>query len=285
MMDKSKITANLEERLKPIPKKERIPIRRGKAYERWYNHLKSSKVFLEEEKNRLDAYAISFYSALLDLLSTFENRQIMQETKDYFLKKKNEKIVKGNYDFNLGCSWWLSKMAKIVDGMLGVSPEIPDIIHNPKGNIFAYAGNYLPIPKQIEINGILRYSLPDIVSHEYVHHIQYSLRNHRKWTRDYILKEGMAYSLGRAASFEYASNTGNMACYAESSTWASFYLSTAIGLLDEDEQKRKTCRERDVEFYPGIAAFLVAEARHGKRIYREIISSPQPAEYLIKKLK
>ena len=58
-----------------------------------------------------------------------------------------------------------------------------------------------------------------------------------------------------------------------------------IRLIKEGERHRQTCMEREVEHYPGIAAFLIAEAKQGKKIYREIISSPQPIEYLIKKLK
>ena len=41
--------------------------------------------------------------------------------------------------------------------------------------------------------------------------------------------------------------------------------------------------KQDITVY-GIAAFLVAEAKHGKSIYREIIKSHEPAEYLIKRL-
>lgn len=282
-MDKSRIMANLEERLEPVPKNKRTALKMSKGIYRWEKHIKESEIFLKDEKNRLDAYVIGFYSALLDMLSTAENREVMAEAKMYFNSKKHERSVKSNKDFSRGLSWWLSEMAEITEGMLGVKAEKPLIVHNPKGNVFQ-AGSYLPASNAIIINGNLRYVLPDIVAHEYLHHIQYSLKNQMKWAMDYILKEGMAYGFGISASFEYASRTGNKICHAESSMWASFYLASAISLLDEDKQKRKTCRERDVEHYPGIAAFLTAEAKHGKSIYREIIRSANPAEYLIKRL-
>ena len=283
-MNKSRIITNLEERLEPIPKNKRIFLKRSKALEKYIRDYKEDDNFRYNEWQHIKSNTIILYSALIEALSSNENREYIEEIANYFNSKKHEKQIIDNKPFLRHSSCWLDEMAEIVKGMLGIETDRPPVFEN-KHLIFRHPAKYNANRKEITLYNVIPYFVPEVVSHEYIHHIQYALRYSMQWKTNTVLMEGMAYPLGNAAAREYASESGNLIAIKTGSSYLSEGLMQTIKLTREGEKHRKTCMERDVEFYPGIAAFLVAEAKHGKKIYREIISSPQPAEYLLKKLK
>jgi len=284
VMDKSRIKTNLEERLKPIPKNKRNFLKRSKALEKYIRNYKEDDNFRYDEWQRVKANTIILYSALIESLSSNENTECIEDIANYFNSKKKEKKIIDNKPFLKHGSCWLDEMAEIVKGILGIETDRPPVFEN-KHLIFRHPGVYNVNRKEITLYNINPYFVPEIVAHEYIHHTQYAFKYSMKWKNNNILPEGMAYPLGNAAAMEYASESGNLIAVKTGSSSLSNGLMQTIKLIKEGERHRKTCMERNVEFYPGIAAFLVAEAKHGKKIYREIIKSPQPAEYLIRKLK
>lgn len=283
-MDKSRIIANLEERIKPIPKNKRNFLKRSKALEKYLNDYKTDEHFRYDEWQRVKANTIILYSALIESLSSNENTKCIEDISHYFNSKKKEKKIIDNKPFLRRGPQWFDEMAEIVKGMLGIETDRPPVFEN-KHLIFRHPAVYNVNRKEITLHNINPYFVPEVVAHEYIHHTEHAFRYQMKWAKSIILTEGMAYPLGNAAAREYASASGNLVAVRTGSMYISDGLMQTIKLIKEGERHRKTCMERNVEFYPGIVAFLVAEAKHGKKIYREIIKSPEPAEYLLKKLK
>lgn len=284
MMDKIRIIANLEEKLKPIPKNKRIYLKRSKVLEKYMQDYKEDDNFRYGEWQRVKADIIILYSALIETLSSNENMECIEELINYFNAQKHEKKIIDNKQFLRRGSCWLDEMAEIVKGMLGIETDRPAVFEN-RHLVFRHPAVYNANRKEIRLYNIGSYFVPEVVAHEYIHHAQHAFKYQMKWARNQILTEGMAYPLGNASAREYASESGNLIAARTGSIYLSEGLNQTMKLIKEDEKHRKICCERDVEHYPGIAAFLVAEARHGKKIFREIIKSPEPAEYLLKKIK
>ena len=283
-MEKRSIIANLEERLEPIPKNKRIFLKRSRALEKYIRDYKENDNYRYNEWQRIKANTIILYSALIEALSSNENKECIEDIAHYFNSKKREKQIIDNKPFLRRGSCWLDEMAEIVKGILGIEIDSTPVFEN-KHLIFRHPAKYNANRKEITLYNVNPYLFPEVVSHEYIHHIQYALRYSMQWKTNNVLLEGMAHPLGNAAAREYASESGNLIAVKTGSSSLSNGLMQTIRLIKEGERHRQTCMEREVEHYPGIAAFLIAEAKQGKKIYREIISSPQPIEYLIKKLK
>ncbi|MDD4878424.1 MAG: hypothetical protein PHO02_05315 [Candidatus Nanoarchaeia archaeon] len=283
-MDKGRITANLEERIKPIPKEKRIFLKRSKALEKYISDYKEDDNFRYNEWQHIKANTILLYSALIESLSSNENTECIEEMAHYFNSKKRENRIIDNKPFLRRGPEWFDEMSEIVKGMLGIETDRPPVFEN-RHLVFRHPGKYDADKKEITLHNINPYFVPEVVAHEYIHHAQYAFKYSMSWKYNKVLLEGMAYPLGNASAREYAFESGNLIALRTGSSYLSEGLMQTIKLIKEGERHRKTCMERNVEHYPGIAAFLVAEAKHGKKIYREIIKSPQPAEYLIKKLK
>ena len=119
-MEKRSIIANLEERLEPIPKNKRIFLKRSRALEKYIRDYKENDNYRYNEWQRIKANTIILYSALIEALSSNENKECIEDIAHYFNSKKREKQIIDNKPFLRRGSCWLDEMAEIGKDILGI---------------------------------------------------------------------------------------------------------------------------------------------------------------------
>lgn len=277
-MNKSRIMANLEEILKPVPKKERQALRRKKSLDNYFKRrAQNYSAYEKEEDEWREADELSCFRGIGELLRLPENRKALREARNYF-KANTKNIPEKEIDLSITLESLVTlfgEMKGIVDGMLGIECEKPLIQF-----IYNSPASWYFMNKKLALIGINRL-LPNNCAHEYAHHVTSYSKAQAKWIKSRLMEEGFAHGIGRNASTIYASNH-DMPLLAHMA-FDDYTLRIARAESTLKNQPMFPDKQ-DITVY-GIAAFLVAEAKHGKSIYREIIKSHEPAEYLLKKLK
>ncbi|HII16170.1 MAG TPA: hypothetical protein HA362_07735 [Nanoarchaeota archaeon] len=139
------------------------------------------------------------------------------------------------------------------------------------------AANYNPSIKLIRVSESKKASACTI-AHEYVHHIGNIKKRILQWSP--FLGEGLAEAAGASAAESYGLRAGDWVIETESHLARISCLRDYIEGFD--------CRHlleiegsRDMVFYTvAPTAFLVAERKHGKGIYKQVLESKKPMELL-----
>ncbi|MFH1065947.1 MAG: hypothetical protein V1734_05575 [Nanoarchaeota archaeon] len=272
------IIHNLEQRLEPIPQNKRMRLRRKKSVDNYFKSREQSEKLTADGNKMLYAHNLIIFRNLEEVLRQEDNRAILAETVDW-LEKSAEKITSTELEFSImpeALIMMFYEVKEIVDGMLATNADKPHVLfakNYPDGNY--------DVNKQTAMLGINLY-LPYTCAHEYAHHVSSCSPAQMEWIRSIPHQEGFAYNVGRNALAEYAGNNSMP------------LLKKLIFKMDAKRMKKvsSSLNSRHRRFPNrmkfgayGAAAFLIAEAIHGKQIYREIIRSANPAEYLINKIK
>lgn len=279
-MKNSSIITNLENKIEPVSKEEREYFEIPQEFEKWLfpkGEYELNGIYLGQNKENLQAY-----EKLIDILREKEKIAIIydilkhMESKDVPDEISTPDLI-ANYPTHL--DYWLSSIAEEVDGMLGCTAEFPEIYLDK--NIIGGTAIYHSKTRRIGIaSGIGGSSVAFNAGHEYCHHMQDHSKAPLPWFLCKTISEGFADNVGMNATRIYAEKSGNLIVQsaAQNRLWQDIKY-FCLRLEKEGEPYG------DDKFYAvGGTAFLVAEAMHGKTIYREIIRSAEPAEYLIKKL-
>ncbi|MFA5888519.1 MAG: hypothetical protein WC852_07460, partial [Candidatus Nanoarchaeia archaeon] len=118
-------------------------------------------------------------------------------------------------------------------------------------------------------------------AHEYAHHTQAVKSCSRDWFVHEFLSEGFANAIAMDAVSSYALKTGdkNMesGVICDRLHILSFYrnIFRSPKIMQSEEKKVLA------NYYAGTAAFLVAEKKHGRGIYRQMLDSKNPHGLLI----
>jgi len=272
------IIQNLEERLKPVPKNRRLMLKRAQKLDQKLRACIKCPLYEEEEMERNYAMSLNMHACIEELLLEKRNMDVFYGTREFIYKEAQNMINEENLQTIIA-----EEIIEIVQGMIGVTAEKPGIIQDKS---LHRGAKYIVLKQEICIGTNFKFGeLPEAIAHEYAHHIELSSRAQMQWMRYIALMEGFAYMAGINAAKEYSHRKKTQAPRWFALRHAADILHTAESFL---EMKNAMCaykpdRNRFINY--GITAFLVAEAKHGKSIYREIIRSAEPAEYLIKKLK
>ena len=127
-MNKSRIMANLEEILKPVPKKERQALRRKKSLDNYFKRRAQNYSAYEKRKtNGARLMNCPASGALESFLRLPENRKALREARNYF-KANTKNIPEKEIDLSITLESLVTlfgEMKGIVDGMLGIECEKP----------------------------------------------------------------------------------------------------------------------------------------------------------------
>ncbi|MDI6737263.1 MAG: hypothetical protein QME12_01980 [Nanoarchaeota archaeon] len=285
-MEKSAIIANLEGILEPVPKENRIILKINPAFQQWYAFIKKEKPpeydELLERNNRENVETVN---ELVAALNRRENIEIATELRRYYnsayaCRKEAVRLIRDSALVQM-----LGIIKEDMDGFLGCSTGEVKISCECDLN-----SSYSPEKAEIRIAGISlpadpgKNRIPCDISHEYCHHMQFSTNLPTLWIKQAVISEGFANCAGRAGAELYGQIKKNTkiksriryTLYRQLEDFRELYV---------DHNFEGYTSLADICYTIGTTAFLVAEARRGKSIYREIIRSANPAEYLIRKLR
>lgn len=272
------IIKNLEERLEPVPKKEKIRLERKEDIGDYFRNKEQNEKLAAEENKRLYAHNLVIFRNLEEVLRQGDNRAILAEAVGW-LEKSAEKIKHTKLEFSImpeALVKMFYEIKEIVDSLLGTDVEKPYVLFAKN-----YPGGNYDVNKQRAILGINLY-LPYTCAHEYAHHVASCSPAQMEWIGSIPHQEGFAHGVGRNALAEYADNN-SMPLLKKLIFKMDAVRMEKISRLLDSRHKRFPNKLKFGAY--GAAAFLIAEAIHGKSIYREIIRSASHDEYLIKKLK
>lgn len=277
-MKKSSIIANIEGILEPVPKAKRTMLRINAIFQQRYASLKKDKTDEWEELCAGKGAAnIETAREIVDALNRRENIEVATELRRYFsgltIGKEAMQPVK-----NSGLVRMLWAAREHMEGFLGCSASEAGIRFKPD-----ISSSYSPEKAEICIVGIPfssdRNRILFDIYHEYSHHLEFCTQIPEVWMRQVIIAEGFADCAGMSGAAYGAANIENRIrhmVHRRLEDFREFYAESRF---------ESYTSFRSISYIIGTASFLIAEAKHGKKIYREIIKSPEPAEYLLKKLK
>ncbi|MFA5887663.1 MAG: hypothetical protein WC852_03050 [Candidatus Nanoarchaeia archaeon] len=168
-----------------------------------------------------------------------------------------------------------------------------DPVKVKRGRLISWLGSacYKPMSSSISVSKKVKEEmLPLILSHEYTHHVEFSSPNAAIFDDLPVLTEGLADAVGIAATKSYAARQNDEKLLAEVEKHILKRVTNAIDLIRTFEmgfggpysQKSFKRNIRYIDFYSiGCTAFLVAEARHGQAIYRDIFRAENPLDMLV----
>ncbi|MFA5887274.1 MAG: hypothetical protein WC852_01010 [Candidatus Nanoarchaeia archaeon] len=246
------------------------------------------------EKAIIDMYAEYFVKEIVSIIKQPENIKILWDAYNE-LPHNIDFFRKGSYAVmpHSALPLFLEEVNKELSEMLGMDSclrfkENLCIIQNDSErrsyfHPLVYREDYELCPViGICAEDMNEYALYPTVAHELVHFFQ-DCRNHDAnldWNNFKFLKEGFARGVERIIAQNEARRKRK-----------SVFVNTTLERLYEDitefasnGYKKDAEKQLHYEGHWGSCAFVIAEARHGKGIYKEMMQSDKPYEMLVEML-
>lgn len=278
----SSIIANLESRIEPVSKEKRMQLSISPKFQQWYAAITKDPAAWDgiyAGKSRENTEAAR---ELVAALNRRANIEVATELRRYFSTSYaiSEEAMHPVVDSDL--VQMLEPIREQMDRFFGCSTSEVGIRLE-----CAFNSSYSPEKPEIRISRIPlsgdRNRIRFAIFHEYCHHVEFCTCTPKLWIKQMVVGEGLADCAGMAGAILYGAANNNQEIENRIRQMFHRRLEGFREFYAENRFESYTTF-RDISYTIGTTAFLVAEAIHGKEIYREIIRSANPAEYLIKKL-
>ncbi|MFH1066066.1 MAG: hypothetical protein V1734_06170 [Nanoarchaeota archaeon] len=215
---------------------------------------------------------------------TLETMLNLEARRSHLLHRQLSEEYGSNQDWALqdGSKAWnekpledqLEAVAAKVNSLLGYDIPVPQIAKcAKKGNEYRYLSKNIITPED--------HPSPVTLAHEYAHHISHVKSCSKEWDLHDFLSEGFAEVVALAAVNDYALKTDDRIMQREVTRSKINCLSDYKAIFNSRHIMRMEGANDLADYCVGTTAFLVAERKHGKGIYRQMLDSKNPHGLLV----
>ena len=251
------------------------------AFASWQETLETTKgigTFLKE----IEAAKAREIYLVLSVLATGKNMKLAEKVFEEIETEMKNEIKIFNEPEPKELKEWLGIMSGFVNNVLGcATTKLPEIVLDRELDEAAMYSHY---ERKIMIASAEGYGLPNLVAHEYVHHLQLSTENPGVWYLNPVSREGLAECSAAIATRRYGLKSRDYAAVNYVPAKLAVDVATCLGQLGNGLHGSIRRMLIDKEQELGTTALLIAEKRHGTGIYRDMIRAEKPGEMLVEML-
>lgn len=244
-----------------------------------YSSIKHIRSISEKNKRLISALNNEEAPALEIMISLESELLVKQMSKEYSPEEKQAyKEISRSWN-ERPLEEQVEALAEEANSLIGYDISVPKIERSAdfKPN---QTGRY-DYGQKIIIMPINRKAPVITLAHEYAHHIQGVKSCSKDWNLHHFLTEGFADAIALASVENYALKTGDKNMESDARCTRLHKLCFYRNIFRSPEMMKSGDRAMLADYYAGTAAFLVAEQKHGRGIYREILDSKNPHGLLV----